>query len=376
MMNRNGSASLLSPFFFPFLSLKPEEMHGQGGGFSEELKEPHQPIAQPNSGEFPLQGKGKWSSFIFTGELEEEEEGVKANENEEPMVAPNGSPGARPPLPPWLLSIPERETNGRWTKQYYSFPASKRKRSSAETSEETIEIIDLDNEEISKEDNIEINNLEIREKTEDGLIDLNKEISAYVIDIESDSHSCDLKLDERETEMRKNDSHGSDLKMEERENKGKNEFESGGLRCSRMNGKTWRCKREALLGYALCEYHHGKARMRSINQIVSQKRGKPEKSESNREKSLKREKMVGKPEKSLKREKMVGKPEKSLKREKKKKLGELVKKKGKSQEREKSEEIKKREKLEREKNQRKKKKEKSIKSLFDETYVTITQLRF
>ncbi|XP_062217579.1 uncharacterized protein LOC133917732 [Phragmites australis] len=36
-----------------------------------------------------------------------------------------------------------------------------------------------------------------------------------------------------------------------------------GSRCSRMNGRGWRCSQPTLVGYALCEHHLGKGRMRS-----------------------------------------------------------------------------------------------------------------
>ncbi|KAL6633451.1 hypothetical protein ACP70R_026122 [Stipagrostis hirtigluma subsp. patula] len=36
-----------------------------------------------------------------------------------------------------------------------------------------------------------------------------------------------------------------------------------GSRCSRMNGRGWRCSQPTLVGYSLCEHHLGKGRMRS-----------------------------------------------------------------------------------------------------------------
>ncbi|XP_057488914.1 uncharacterized protein LOC130774899 isoform X1 [Actinidia eriantha] len=38
-----------------------------------------------------------------------------------------------------------------------------------------------------------------------------------------------------------------------------------GSRCSRVNGRGWRCCQQTLMGYALCEHHLGKGRLRSIN---------------------------------------------------------------------------------------------------------------
>ncbi|PSS13794.1 Growth-regulating factor like [Actinidia chinensis var. chinensis] len=41
-----------------------------------------------------------------------------------------------------------------------------------------------------------------------------------------------------------------------------------GSRCSRVNGRGWRCCQQTLVGYSLCEHHLGKGRLRSINASV------------------------------------------------------------------------------------------------------------
>ncbi|XP_076894430.1 uncharacterized protein LOC143546707 [Bidens hawaiensis] len=38
-----------------------------------------------------------------------------------------------------------------------------------------------------------------------------------------------------------------------------------GSRCSRVNGRGWRCSQQTLVGYSLCEHHLGKGRVRSMN---------------------------------------------------------------------------------------------------------------
>lgn len=38
-----------------------------------------------------------------------------------------------------------------------------------------------------------------------------------------------------------------------------------GSRCSRVNGRGWRCCQQTLVGYSLCEHHLGKGRVRSMN---------------------------------------------------------------------------------------------------------------
>ena len=37
-----------------------------------------------------------------------------------------------------------------------------------------------------------------------------------------------------------------------------------GSRCSRVNGRGWRCCQPTLVGYSLCEHHLGKGRLRSM----------------------------------------------------------------------------------------------------------------
>ncbi|CBI30008.3 unnamed protein product, partial [Vitis vinifera] len=38
-----------------------------------------------------------------------------------------------------------------------------------------------------------------------------------------------------------------------------------GSRCSRVNGRGWRCCQQTLVGYSLCEHHLGKGRLRSMS---------------------------------------------------------------------------------------------------------------
>lgn len=40
-----------------------------------------------------------------------------------------------------------------------------------------------------------------------------------------------------------------------------------GSRCSRVNGRGWRCCQQTLVGYSLCEHHLGKGRLRSITTV-------------------------------------------------------------------------------------------------------------
>ncbi|XP_077234606.1 uncharacterized protein LOC143876798 [Tasmannia lanceolata] len=40
-----------------------------------------------------------------------------------------------------------------------------------------------------------------------------------------------------------------------------------GSRCSRVNGRGWRCCQQTLVGYSLCEHHLGKGRLRSMSSV-------------------------------------------------------------------------------------------------------------
>uniref|UniRef100_A0A164XZ56 WRC domain-containing protein n=2 Tax=Daucus carota subsp. sativus TaxID=79200 RepID=A0A164XZ56_DAUCS len=44
-----------------------------------------------------------------------------------------------------------------------------------------------------------------------------------------------------------------------------------GSRCSRVNGRGWRCCQQTLVGYSLCEHHLGKGRLRSISNVKGRK---------------------------------------------------------------------------------------------------------
>ncbi|XP_055807797.1 uncharacterized protein LOC129876391 [Solanum dulcamara] len=60
-----------------------------------------------------------------------------------------------------------------------------------------------------------------------------------------------------------------------------------GSRCSRVNGRGWRCCQQTLVGYSLCEHHLGKGRLRSINSTVrNSMNNKKKKGEGKKEKSL------------------------------------------------------------------------------------------
>ncbi|KAJ0258340.1 Growth-regulating factor [Hirschfeldia incana] len=47
-----------------------------------------------------------------------------------------------------------------------------------------------------------------------------------------------------------------------------------GSRCSRVNGRGWRCCQQTLYGYSLCEHHLGKGRVRSMNKSAGRREKK------------------------------------------------------------------------------------------------------
>ncbi|KAD6119741.1 hypothetical protein R6Q59_025748 [Mikania micrantha] len=46
-----------------------------------------------------------------------------------------------------------------------------------------------------------------------------------------------------------------------------------GSRCSRVNGRGWRCSQQTLVGYSLCEHHLGKGRLRSMTNVRGSSQG-------------------------------------------------------------------------------------------------------
>ncbi|CAN8317947.1 unnamed protein product [Cochlearia groenlandica] len=94
---------------------------------------------------------------------------------------------------------------------------------------------------------------------------------------ESNSSTQVIEENEKGVSLRKRRSFISFEEHEEEEeeasggNKGKKKRakKSGtleeGSRCSRVNGRGWRCCQQTLFGYSLCEHHLGKGRVRSMN---------------------------------------------------------------------------------------------------------------
>lgn len=73
-------------------------------------------------------------------------------------------------------------------------------------------------------------------------------------------------MDWEEDEERKPDHHHVNVGNKKRA-KGSALME--GSRCSRVNGRGWRCCQQTLVGYSLCEHHLGKGRLRSMTSVRS-----------------------------------------------------------------------------------------------------------
>lgn len=86
------------------------------------------------------------------------------------------------------------------------------------------------------------------------------------------SRQDDSKEKEEEEEVRENEEEvATRATKPEQENVGKKRVRGGALmegsRCSRVNGRGWRCCQQTLVGYSLCEHHLGKGRLRSMTSV-------------------------------------------------------------------------------------------------------------
>ncbi|CAH8387612.1 unnamed protein product [Eruca vesicaria subsp. sativa] len=104
---------------------------------------------------------------------------------------------------------------------------------------------------------------------------------------ESESSTQVVEKNEKGVTLRKRRSfisfeeQGDDEEEEEEANNGKKGKKRGkkngaleeGSRCSRVNGRGWRCCQQTLYGYSLCEHHLGKGRVRSMNKSAGRRGG-------------------------------------------------------------------------------------------------------
>ena len=86
------------------------------------------------------------------------------------------------------------------------------------------------------------------------------------------SRQDDSKEKEEEEKVRENEEEvATRATKPEQANVGKKRVRGGALvegsRCSRVNGRGWRCCQQTLVGYSLCEHHLGKGRLRSMTSV-------------------------------------------------------------------------------------------------------------
>ncbi|XVF55997.1 hypothetical protein PTKIN_Ptkin06aG0080800 [Pterospermum kingtungense] len=108
-----------------------------------------------------------------------------------------------------------------------------------------------------------------------------------IIMAEKDNNKVMISTNKMKTKMNKKFAQQENEQEKERKDSGsttvdhKNNVSSGakkrgrggalmeGSRCSRVNGRGWRCCQQTLVGYSLCEHHLGKGRLRSMTSVRS-----------------------------------------------------------------------------------------------------------
>ena len=108
----------------------------------------------------------------------------------------------------------------------------------------------------------------------------------YMIAVEKNENVVTLRKRRSYTSFEEQEEE-EDEEEEEEANKGKKKRKGKkkssdvleeGSRCSRVNGRGWRCCQQTLYGYSLCEHHLGKGRVRSTNKSSGGRGGGQKKS--------------------------------------------------------------------------------------------------
>lgn len=86
---------------------------------------------------------------------------------------------------------------------------------------------------------------------------------------DDDDNDVDLDHDQEKKEHSTTTSTNKETKMVSNKNKSRGGALMEGSRCSRVNGRGWRCCQQTLVGYSLCEHHLGKGRLRSMTSVRS-----------------------------------------------------------------------------------------------------------
>ncbi|KAI4300677.1 hypothetical protein L6164_034026 [Bauhinia variegata] len=142
-----------------------------------------------------------------------------------------GSETSAEVLPP---SSPSRQADGRWCDGEKAIPLKKRRG--------TFDVSENNNKK-----------MKTRMKTK-----MNKKCSTSTW-TQNDNEVEDEEEEEEETKR--------DLNVGKKRTRGSALME--GSRCSRVNGRGWRCCQQTLVGYSLCEHHLGKGRLRSMTSVRS-----------------------------------------------------------------------------------------------------------
>ncbi|KAJ4835724.1 hypothetical protein Tsubulata_049733 [Turnera subulata] len=109
--------------------------------------------------------------------------------------------------------------------------------------------------------------------------------------LEKDKKMMKTKMNKKSVAQDGNNALGNNIKEDNKESKEEGSVDGGGgtsgggggrkrgrggggallegSRCSRVNGRGWRCCQQTLVGYSLCEHHLGKGRLRSMNSVRS-----------------------------------------------------------------------------------------------------------
>ncbi|KAK9065811.1 hypothetical protein SSX86_015212 [Deinandra increscens subsp. villosa] len=103
----------------------------------------------------------------------------------------------------------------------------------------------------------------------DKLIPVKKKRGSNMRRLNNDVVQDNEMIDEpKKPKLKKNDKL---VTMGSKMNTKKNETREGvimeGSRCSRVNGRGWRCSQQTLIGYSLCDHHLGKGRVRSMSSV-------------------------------------------------------------------------------------------------------------
>ncbi|XP_002530723.2 uncharacterized protein LOC8267083 [Ricinus communis] len=145
--------------------------------------------------------------------------------------------GAKTPTAVFQESTSFRPADGRWGEEERAFPFKKRRGSFGRRSKEETILMEKDKK------------MKNKMKTE-----MNKKCMQRNGNEEEDGDSKESKESvDRSSSNTKKRVRGGAL-ME-------------GSRCSRVNGRGWRCCQQTLVGYSLCEHHLGKGRLRSMTSV-------------------------------------------------------------------------------------------------------------